>query len=359
MFNKGLIFLFLLLVSVCAGAAPECNSMGAHWGELFKEASEKVWNFDPNQKNPLDGANALYEHMLKLSKEYNASGQGLPHYPMSKHYYYRQYISGTSGMKYLSREERRSKKVVIKKGKAYDQLGNKLDTMDSTHVFVISNASLYVSKERSYSGKVKHASLAIGVPVSAAGEIKFKKGRLVDINSDSGRYRTPNILMKRNLLLLREQGLEVPESLIENYSRPEYRVDNVSRLESLGIDLTLHEKQSIEEHIRDFEKEMIRWKDQAWNEDAVWEAYDRMLLEGKLPKHLNSIGVEIVMKSLLVSQEKGFSSDYVYELAYLIPFLDYSMFKAKYFQAKDEGVLRDSSIRRVERMIDKLDHYLM
>lgn len=362
------IFVFLLIVNsananvFCTDAfhSESHKEFIKNMGDKFLSLQDYARQVSDSTSSTVDSSKNIYLRSLELAKAYNASSfDVLPHFVMAKHYFYRQFVSGTSGRLYLSKEEFSSKVVSFKRGKAYNSKGKKIDTQDGVYIYIISNGQLFVSKERNADGKVKHATLGIGLPVSAAGEIVFEKGRLVKINANSGRYRTPKILVYDNLKMLEEKGLEVPSHLFEKYSKPEIRIfsDTLTNLAMAGV--RLNENQIVK-HQLDFVsyvKKLEAWSKQPIkSKSQIWEIFDEILLEGKSSDKIELLKQEVIFKSIVASRELGFRSEYMYELKYLLPFLQFDTFVSRFNELESKAYFSKSTAIKLKKLLEELKY---
>lgn len=355
--------IFLFLISLSSMAVELCSkSINDKLKASFLEIQQSARELSDSKTLGIDGAKSLYQRSVDLAKRLNEDGNTyLPHFVMAKHYYYRQFITGTSGDPYLSAKKFAEKKVSFKDGKAYDSKGKLLDTGDSLHIYFIFNGELFVAQEKRYKkdGRketIKHATLGMGVPVSSAGEIAFQNGMLTKINGDSGRYRTPKFLLYGNLLLLEKEGLEIPEALKEKYSKKDIRIfsDTKNNLEQLGLVLPKKFLEKYKEDYKAYAARLKEWSRQEFkNEDQVWEVYDEIMLEGRSPKALESIKLNVVFRTIKASVRLGFRSDYLYELSYLLPFLNYKMFVKEFTKLKKQEYFDYKTEDKIQKILDK------
>jgi hypothetical protein len=101
-------------------------------------------------------------------------------------------------VKYLNETERAKFELFVKDGKIVDHTGNLYDTGISKSffryqkekaIFVMDNEGKIFASKHQALGEFHHSSLVAGKPVSSAGEIAVKNGKITEITSSSGHYR--------------------------------------------------------------------------------------------------------------------------------------------------------------------------
>lgn len=129
-------------------------------------------------------------------------------------------------VKYLTEAEKANLELFVKDGKIVDRLGKLYDTSSSSSVFGAGQGKsifvmdeygkIYASNFQSV-GKFHHSSFLGGKPVSAAGEITVKNGRIVEISNRSGHYQPTQQMNSQVINELKSKGLDISNIKITGF----------------------------------------------------------------------------------------------------------------------------------------------
>ena len=116
---------------------------------------------------------------------------------------------------YLTEEQRQAYRIVIHNGLVYDPSGNVIPDSKSDHDnhinYVMDSAgNFYLFNEYEHR-EIRHSSILAGAPVSGAGEIVIRDGKITLIDSDSGHYRKASKIFSNVLLELQSNGVDTRE----------------------------------------------------------------------------------------------------------------------------------------------------
>jgi hypothetical protein len=164
------------------------------------------------------------EYLRKLFKNFKRAKKDFKTTKMDPHYA-GEHLPGNkvwpgSQVRYLDDAGRQQYRLTVKDGKLYDADGNPFDSSlgHSAHsgggkaIFVMDkDGNLYASNYHS-PGQFHHSSFLGGQPVSAAGELSVRDGRLVELTDRSGHYKPAREFTQQALDRLKGSGI-VPDSV--------------------------------------------------------------------------------------------------------------------------------------------------
>lgn len=170
--------------------------------EIIFEEEEERWIIKPVEevvvgKPPLPESKPKYK-TIPLRVEYR-QGSLQPH---------------EAKVRYFTPEERAHFELKLgKDGLIRDANGELYDTFGQEAIFVMDENGRFFASEYSKYGVFHHSSLVEGGPVSGAGKILVKEGKLILLIDESGHYHPTRELTQQVLSELAEYGI-VPEDII-------------------------------------------------------------------------------------------------------------------------------------------------
>ena len=112
-------------------------------------------------------------------------------------------------------------RVYFKDGQIVDHHARQFNCDDC--IFVVDlNGNMYIHEP--LDGFFHHSSFVKGMPVLAAGEIKFFDGRIVSLNNKSGHYKPDQESLDLPLSFFHEAGVRIEPEAIERFS-PDQIID--------------------------------------------------------------------------------------------------------------------------------------
>jgi len=311
---------------------------------------------------PIEKVRKVISNVNKLTILLNKKHLKSPSLPMSYHYYYRQFIQGTSGTKALTKKQLDLLRVSFKSGLIINSSGQPLDTSGEKWIYIIYNEKMYVSTQDKNSkfGKVKHATMSIGLPLMAAGEIIIQEGVLTYVDNESGRYRLPRFFITKALHKLKRAGLSTKGIDEHSISKDKDLISYNTKLRmekgNIKLDDFYQNKFTKDQEAFTLYLDEVKDVEILDSEPEIWSIYNRLLFWGQPLREQQSHAIRIILKLLDASINKKIIADFLYELKYLIPFYEYDTFIEMLDSHVKSKKLNSQNLNRIKRFKEKTNY---